>query len=817
MTVNLQVGGAATAGLDYLPIANQTTIPKYKTFVDVTLYPLKDFLVESGESVALTLMPGTKYFTEGNITSTINISDGLPPEHVITVQPASRLGCEDSGKAAVFAVFRSNGRLAAPLTVDFSIGGTAVEGTDYSSLTRQVTIQADADFATVVVNPLSDGVSDEGPETVTLTAASGANYTVGDPDDAMVHILDTCVGTDSTGTDFWLLFPRVGFDNPEEIRPTLTISGPTPATGTVAIPGIGFSKAFSVVPGSVVTVELPPDALVQIANSIQGKGIHVTASQPVSVYGLSYGVAVSEAFCAFPTPMLGLQYCVMARPSHFEGFPDLVSQLAVVATEDNTQVSITPSVTANLSGHPGTATFNVTLQRWQVYQLGSVGAYNDVTGTLIVSTKPVGVFAGASLARVPDAGTVAGNPLIEMQLPVSSWGRQTFGLPLANRVAGDTYRVLAATDNTVVAVNGTIAASLAAGQFYDARITGPVEFRANNPIQVAHFSNGSSIDNELGYAGDPFMILLPAAGHYLDSYIVSTPTNAAFTGHYLHIFVEQSALASTLVDGKLVTLDKFKPLGRSGYYGAQLPVESGPHTVSSSKPVGAYVYGFGTWDGYGYIGGIATFPLAAIPDYFSVPLNTTRTLNVLVNDIISSLEDVVLTIVAPPGSGVATVTTDKKITYVPAPDYSGNAELTYSIEEQGHISTTTVKLTVNGPLAVDDQALVCNANSVSIPVLENDSSPNQTTLKVIAAQGSQRGRQLMIQPDNTIIYYPDPTDVTIDQFSYEIEDERGARATATVLIYSPVATADHANVFEGQSVIVRALDNDGSPSVVSHK
>jgi hypothetical protein len=48
------------------------------------------------------------------------------------------------------------------------------------------------------------------------------------------------------------------------------------------------------------------------------------------------------------------------------------------------------------------------------------------------------------------------------------------------------------------------------------------------------------------------------------------------------------------------------PIGGSGYYGVQIPLAAGTHTISSPKPVGVQVYGYGPLaDGYGYNGGIA--------------------------------------------------------------------------------------------------------------------------------------------------------------------------------------------------------------------
>ncbi len=70
----------------------------------------------------------------------------------------------------------------------------------------------------------------------------------------------------------------------------------------------------------------------------------------------------------------------------------------------------------------------------------------------------------------------------------------------------------------------------------------------------------------------------------------------------------RSAITNTLVNGSLLAATNFVAIGTSGYYGARLTVSnrtnSGVYKVTSSQPVGVEVYGFGTWDAYGYFGGI---------------------------------------------------------------------------------------------------------------------------------------------------------------------------------------------------------------------
>jgi hypothetical protein len=257
--------------------------------------------------------------------------------------------------------------------------------------------------------------------------------------------------------------------------------------------------------------------------------------------------------------------------------------------------------------------YTITLQPGSTYQIESINNTNDVTGTRITSDKPIAVFAGASIACLPNENSAAGNPLLQELLPVSAWGNQALSLSFG-RPGGDSYRVLAATNNTVVTINGVVATNLQAGQFYDALLDRPVQFQASNPIQVAQFAQGGDTDKQ---SGDPCEILLPSTGHYLTSYTVAIGTNDGVTGdfstNFLNLIVPRSAILTTLMDGAPITnfvaLANFEQVGSSDYSAARIPVAQGStHRISSSQPAEVEVYGFGIYDAYSYIAGSVVFP-----------------------------------------------------------------------------------------------------------------------------------------------------------------------------------------------------------------
>ena len=87
-----------------------------------------------------------------------------------------------------FTITRS-GDTTAALTVGYTIGGTATNGTDCVAIPASVTIPAGASSATVAVTPIADNLA-EGDETVVLTLAPDAAYLFGTASSAMVTIKD---------------------------------------------------------------------------------------------------------------------------------------------------------------------------------------------------------------------------------------------------------------------------------------------------------------------------------------------------------------------------------------------------------------------------------------------------------------------------------------------------------------------------------------------------------------------------------------------------------------------------------------------------
>jgi hypothetical protein len=113
---------------------------------------------------------------------TITVTNAPPPPSTVTVVASQPLAT--SLTPGVFTLTRS-GSTSSQLTVNYSLGGTAVNGVNYQQLSGSVVFPAGSSTTTVVVQP--KGLLTL-LRTVVLTLSPDSNYNVGSPGSATVTI-----------------------------------------------------------------------------------------------------------------------------------------------------------------------------------------------------------------------------------------------------------------------------------------------------------------------------------------------------------------------------------------------------------------------------------------------------------------------------------------------------------------------------------------------------------------------------------------------------------------------------------------------------
>lgn len=460
---------------------------------------------------------------------------------------------------------------------------------------------------------------------------------------------------DSKGTDFWLTFMPNFHQGVNNDSLYIFIASSTPTQGEITYrnrQGVSSVQKFLItdtnqiykfkVAWSGYELEGFNRSGVFINNSqnetIAQQSFHVTSENEVTVYALSQAIKTSDAFLTLPTDALGTEYYVMSY--HSDGTPtgtssistqSTPSQCAVVATDSDTKVHIIPSTPTVIGG---IAPRDITLQKGEVYLLQTaitqVILRGDLTGTKITSTKPIAVFGGHQRAKIPleNANDLTSRDfLCEEMPPVTTWGKNYFITPYPQptsvaKFGSDIYRVLASEDNTILSLNGTAIATLKKGQYYEAPLTQAGFISASLPILVAQFKKTSleaSSPNNATIPSDPFMMIIPPREQYLKQYRCTNAqvrepgsTTITYTEQYMTIIVRKTALDSVRIDGKKIAPFRIDdiPFAPSlnlciPYVYAWIRVADGVHSLEASVPFGLLVYGYGTANSYGYVGGMA--------------------------------------------------------------------------------------------------------------------------------------------------------------------------------------------------------------------
>jgi hypothetical protein len=254
LTANFSVAGTATLSTDYAQsgaasfnsTSGTVTFAAGSTTATVTIDPTTDSTVEPDETVILTVTAGTGYGIGAPSAASGTITND-DTDVSMAVSPSSVL--EDGATNLVYT-FTRNGMTAGPLTVNFSVAGTATFGTDYAqsgaasfnSTSGAVTFAAGSSTATVIVDPTADS-SVEPDETVVLTVAAGAGYNIVSPGAATGTITN-----DDTDVTLSVSPASVTEDGATNLVYTFTRNGN--ATGSLTV---NFSVAGTATLGSDYT------------------------------------------------------------------------------------------------------------------------------------------------------------------------------------------------------------------------------------------------------------------------------------------------------------------------------------------------------------------------------------------------------------------------------------------------------------------------------------------------------------------------------------------------------------------------------------
>ena len=394
---------------------------------------------------------------------------------------------------------------------------------------------------------------------------------------------------------------------------------------SIKVPSIGYYQNGTLSAGDEIVLNISNSVQVS-SHHDQNKGIHVTtSSENVTVIGQnSIFTGSTDAFFALPTAELDDPYVyygiTVPRATHSGNYN---SSILIVGTDSNTimKLTVTQYVTIGVGNSiinliPGTQ-YSFVVNRLQTIYVGSP---DDLSGSKVVTDKPVSVFSGHECANVPSNATYCSH-LIEQIPPITLWGKVYYTVPLVNKMSY-TIKILAAYHSTTVNMycNNILESYIINGGEFISKtsMNGYCAIYSNKEVLVAQLSHGGSEDSD---NGDPMMTLVPATNQYLNRFDFSTiryPLKPGYN-HYVNIIVMEQYYEPNLIHmvaegvDRSLAAQQWIPIQVNNFaeaYATQVIVSGGITQIVHTDPTAqmtAIVYGFARHDGYGYIGGIQSY------------------------------------------------------------------------------------------------------------------------------------------------------------------------------------------------------------------
>lgn len=448
---------------------------------------------------------------------------------------------------------------------------------------------------------------------VNVLAIQGLNFTASDQRFLICPELcydeltaEDCFVT-TNGKSFWITFPgNAPEDATNPLSLSVCITGSAGTLGNVSIPGLvpAFSQNFVLPAGGKLEIALPKEASLEKSDLVERKGVRILASKNVAVYGKTRIDFSTDTFLAHPYRVLGSSYMVLGWGNSWTGYPELNgSQFGIVATADNTHVTVTPKVSTG--SHPAGIAYAFILNEGETYMLRNTSdSPADLTGTTIVSDIPVAVFGGHRCANVTGSLFFC-DTVLEQILPTAYWGLEYCTAPLATRTASELIRVVASENATSISINGVVQAGiLNKGDKKDYFVAGGATFSSSKKFLAAHMSRSSDTDG-VDFS-DPFQLNAQPVSSWLSGYKFCTAPAAEFTGNYANVIARNAELAGVVFSPAIPPADMGPVIAIPGspYSYRQMKLAAGTTYTTSGRTHGLEIYGWHEFDSYGHSGGM---------------------------------------------------------------------------------------------------------------------------------------------------------------------------------------------------------------------
>lgn len=383
------------------------------------------------------------------------------------------------------------------------------------------------------------------------------------------------------------------------------------------------------------------DASTELRGSGRAAAFEVSSDIPLTAYDMApFGGAFSyipSAALLYPTSTWGTNYVAIAPPPGTHSPPGPL-WLQIVGLEDGTIVEISPSA-ALLGGvaldpvaQGGSAQISVgagEIIQWELAQDGS-----ELSGTRILSDKPVALHTGNRFLRLQPEPAPGGDSAHQQNNPVTALGFEYVAAPYETRRADlepelIEYRLVGTVDGTMLDYDPPIPGaptSIALGEVVEFASTEAFRVRSQDavhPFAMAQMMDTANLPGgtrpgatapgfDMLLGDEEFVIVLPPA-QFLRRYVFFTDPTYATTNLVITRVAGEDGFAEVSVDC-LGTVGGWQPIGADGLYEFTTVdliradvgnggCENGLHTAQSEGPFGLVVWGLDSYSSYAYPAG----------------------------------------------------------------------------------------------------------------------------------------------------------------------------------------------------------------------
>ena len=320
-------------------------------------------------------------------------------------------------------------------------------------------------------------------------------------------------------TSFWFAAPDIssafGYDQPVNLVVT---SFQFPCNITVSIPANGAVVPQTILLAANTTQSIDLTSWLSNlecgpGNLIQNNGLKVVSDNKIAAY---YSVSVDgpnpEFFSLKGINALGTSFYISSQyilNNGNEYTPQPFSSFNIVATEDNTLVTILPS--NNIVGHTAGTIFSITLNRGQTYAAiaTSQAAALHLQGSSVTATKPIAITLADDLLNGGVFTNTCRDLAGDQTVPISVLGTEYIAIRSNLNAPYDKLYITAVQNGTSLTQDGVFVTTLNASQSFELTINGPVTYvQLSKPAYAYQLSGygcevGSAILPKINCTGSP--------------------------------------------------------------------------------------------------------------------------------------------------------------------------------------------------------------------------------------------------------------------------------------------------------------------------